>query len=74
MSRLIQTIALTAALAVLAASLWQDWGLVTTVKRLVVAYLGFFFLGALAALAVRAGSLYEAPSAPAQSARKRNAD
>ena len=74
MSRLIQIIALIAALAVLAASLWQDWGLVTTVKRLVVAYLGFFFLGALAALAIRAGTLYETPSAAVQGVRKRNSD
>ena len=74
MSRLIQTIALIAALAVLAAGLWQGWGLVTTVKRLVVAYLGFFFLGSLAALAVRAGTLYEGPSAAVRSTRKGNAD
>lgn len=72
MSRLIQTIALVAALAVLAASLWQGWGLVTTVKRLAVAYLGFFFLGSMAALAVRAGSLYEPPSAPVGGHGKRN--
>lgn len=74
MSRLIQTIALTAALVVLTASLWQDWGLVTTVKRLVVAYLGFSFLGALAALAVRVVSLYESPSTAKRRTRKRNAD
>ncbi|RKZ09496.1 hypothetical protein DRQ50_15075 [bacterium] len=72
MSRLIQTIALSAALVVLTVSLWQDWGLVTTVKRLVVSYLGFFFLGALAALAVRAGSLYEAPTEAGDGVRKRN--
>jgi hypothetical protein len=74
MSRLIQTIALVAALIVLSASLWQGWGLVTTVKRLAVAYLGFFFLGSLAALAVRAGSLYEAPSGAAGGVAKRKKD
>ena len=71
---MIQTIALIAALAVLAAGLWKGWGLVTTVKRLVVAYLGFFFLGSLAALAVRAGTLYEGPSAGVRGTRKGNAD
>ena len=70
MQRLIQTIALIAALAVLTVSLWQGWGLVTTVKRLVVAYLGFFFLGALAVFALRAGTLYEKPSAPASESRR----
>jgi hypothetical protein len=71
MPRLIQTIALAAAFVVLAVSLWQGWGLVTTVKRLVVAYLGFFTLGALAVFALRAGTLYEKPSAAGGEARRR---
>ena len=72
MQRLIQTIALIAALAVLTVSLWQGWGLVTTVKRLVVASLGFFFLGAMAVFAMRAGTLYEKPSAPVSEGRRRD--
>jgi hypothetical protein len=74
MLRLVQTIALLAALAVLATSLWQDWGLVTTAKRLVVAYLGFFGLATVAVLALRAGTLYEKPPAPARSAPRDDGD
>lgn len=58
MQRLIQTLALAAALLVVVAGIWQSWALVTTLKRLVLAYLAFFFLGSLGALAVRAGALF----------------
>jgi hypothetical protein len=61
MQRIIQSLALAAALLVVVAGIWQSWALVTTVKRLVLAYLGFFFLGSLAALAVRAGAVFGPP-------------
>ena len=63
MQRLIRTVALAAAIVVLATSLWQGWGLATTVKRLVVACLGFFALGTLAVFALRAGAPDGNPSA-----------
>lgn len=58
MQRLIHTVALGATLIALVAGLWQDWGTFTTLKRMAVSYLGFYFLGAVLALAVRlAGAL-----------------
>jgi len=62
MQRLISTLAMTAGFAVLVAGLWQDWGLLTTLKRLVIAYMAFFILGSLMALAVRAVPLFEGGS------------
>ncbi len=58
MYRLIHNLALGATLIALAASLWQDWGTLTTIKRMAFSYLGFFCLGATMALAVKwVGSL-----------------
>ena len=58
MLRLVNTLALAAALVVLAVSLWQDWSLLATLKRMAVGYLGFYFLGAVAGVAVKlAGAL-----------------
>ncbi|MFT5232956.1 MAG: hypothetical protein ACI9UQ_000984, partial [Candidatus Krumholzibacteriia bacterium] len=51
MYQVIHNLALAAALVALVASLWQDMGLFTAVKRLIISYLGFFFLGSLFALA-----------------------
>ncbi len=59
MYQLIHNLALGAALAALAAALWQDWGLVATLKKMVIAYLGFFILGAIMALAVKSVSYFE---------------
>ena len=64
MNRFIHEIAMMAALIVVGASLWQDWGTLTTVKRMLVAYLCFFGLGAGLALAVRAARRFEAPGQP----------
>ncbi|MCP4572106.1 MAG: hypothetical protein GY838_07100 [bacterium] len=58
MQRAIQILALGAALLVVVAGIWQSWALVTTLKRLVLAYLAFFFLGSVGALSVRAGALF----------------
>ncbi len=53
MYQVIHNLALAAALVTLIASLWQDLGLFTAVKRLVISYLGFFFIGSLFALAAK---------------------
>ncbi|MFT5314342.1 MAG: putative membrane protein YcfT [Candidatus Krumholzibacteriia bacterium] len=53
MYQVIHNLALAAALVALVASLWQDMGLFTAVKRLIISYLGFFFLGSLFALAMK---------------------
>lgn len=59
MYQLIHTLAMGAALVALMAALWQDWGLLATLKKMFVAYLGFFILGAVMALAVRIVPLLE---------------
>lgn len=69
MYKIIHNLALGAALIALVASLWQDWGMFTTVKRMLISYLGFFFLGAVMALAVKLVGAFEkdpagSPSAP----------
>ncbi len=53
MYQIIHNLALAAAFTVLVASLWQDWGLFPTVKRMLISYLGFFFLGSVMSLAVK---------------------
>ncbi len=53
MAKIIHNLALGAALIALIASLWQDWGTLTTIKRMFISYLGFFFLGAIMAVAVK---------------------
>lgn len=53
MYQIIHNLALGAALIALVASLWQDLSLFTAVKRMLISYLGFFFLGASMALAVK---------------------
>lgn len=62
MYQLIHTLATGAALVALIAALWQDWGLLATLKKMFVAYLGFFILGAVMALAVRIVPLLERES------------
>ena len=62
MNRFIHEISMMAALIVLGASLWQDWGTLTTVKRMLVAYLCFFGLGAGLTLALRAVRRLEVPA------------
>ncbi len=53
MYQIVHNLALGAALIALVASLWQDWGTLTTLKRMVISYLGFFFLGSVLSLAVK---------------------
>ena len=61
MARLIHTIALAAASVVLAVGLWKGWGLWAAGRRMVLAYLGFFFLGAALTLVMRLVPLFERP-------------
>jgi len=53
MYQIIHNLALAATLIALVAGLWQDWGVFTIVKRMLISYLGFFCLGAVMALAVK---------------------
>lgn len=64
MQRLINTVATAGASLVLMAGLWQDWNLITTLKRMLIAYLVSFFLGSLMALAVRIVPLFDKKTAP----------
>lgn len=57
MAQVIQSVAVGAAGCVLAVGLWQGWGTLAVLKRAAIAYLGFFFLGALLLLLVRSGAL-----------------
>lgn len=64
MQRLINTVATAGASLVLMAGLWQDWNLMTTLKRMLIAYLVSFFLGSLMALAVGIVPLFDKKVAP----------
>lgn len=59
MHRLVNILAMTALVVTLGTGLWQDWGLFTTMKRMVLSYLGFFFLGGILTLAVVSVPLFE---------------
>ena len=61
MQIVIHTLALGAALIALVAGLWQDWGTFTTLKRMFISYLAFYFLGAGMALVVRLVGAMEKP-------------
>lgn len=56
MNQLVHNLALLAALAALCAGLWQDWGLLTTLKKVVVAYLGGYLLVSVMVLFVRSAA------------------
>lgn len=56
MNQLVHNLALLAGLAALCAGLWQDWGLLTTLKKMAISYLGGFILVALMVLVVRAAA------------------
>jgi hypothetical protein len=68
-SRIVNTMALAAAVVALATCLWQEWGLFTTLKRVILSYLGFFFLGSVLALIFKAVPLLDnsknTPASPA---------
>jgi hypothetical protein len=62
MHRLVNTLALAASVITLGVGLWQDWGLLATMKRMTLSYLGFFFIGALLTLVMLSVPLFDAPS------------
>jgi hypothetical protein len=53
MLRLIQTLALAAALVALGTCIWRDYGVLAALPRVAIAYLATFFLGAVLALGGR---------------------
>ena len=59
MYQIVHNLALGATLIALVASLWQDWGTFTTIKRMLISYFGFFFLGALMTLDVKLVGAFE---------------
>lgn len=71
MSGLVHTLAMAAALAAVCAGLWQDWGLPTTVRKMVTAYLATYVLLSLAVLAVRAAARPAPPQPQAGGAAAR---
>jgi hypothetical protein len=54
MQNFIHSVALMASLMALVAGLWQDWEVLTTVKRMLISYLVFYFFGSFLSLAIRA--------------------
>ena len=75
MQRLINTVGTAAASVVLMAGLWQDWSLLTTLKRMLISYLGFFFLGSLMVLVIKMVPLFdkslESSDLPEEETKKR---
>ncbi len=59
MQKFIHNVSLLASLIALAVGLWDDWGTWITMKRMLISYLGFFFLGSFLALVIRAIPLLE---------------
>ncbi len=74
MVRLIQTLALGAALVTLVSCIWRDYGVLAALPRVAVAYLATFFLGAVVALGARILTDAAAkPAAPPPEAGKKGA-
>ncbi|MBU2501910.1 MAG: hypothetical protein ABIK96_00190 [bacterium] len=70
MHQLVQSIALMAALAAVCAGLWQDWALLTTLKKALLAYLGIFGLSGVMVLAIRLVPILEKPEPPLETAAR----
>ena len=64
MQRVVNTLALMAALVALGVSIWRDAGPLDALRRAGIAYLGFFIVFAALALVFRAGVLAENRPAP----------
>ena len=74
MVRLIQTLALGAALVALVSCIWRDYGVLAALPRVAIAYLATFFLGAVVALGARLLSDAAAkPATPPPAAGRKNA-
>ncbi len=59
MHRIVNTLAMSAAVITLGAGLWQDWSLLVTLKRMLLSYMGFFFLAGILAVAVLSVPMFE---------------
>lgn len=55
MTKLVSTVAMTAALTAVLVSLWQDYGPAVALKRAVLAYFAFYVVGAMLMLVFRTG-------------------
>ncbi len=71
MHRLVNILAMTALVITLGTGLWQDWGLFTTMKRMILSYLGFFFLGGILTLAVVSVPLFESKTSESDESTKK---
>ena len=65
MPKFINTLSLVAGLIALLMGIWNDWGFLVVVKRVVISYLAFFSLASVMALAVRSVTLLE-PEPPVE--------
>lgn len=66
MQRLINTVAMAAALMAVIVAIWENHGLWVALKRSVVSYLVFYFVASLLILVFRAGVMAEARSEDAE--------
>ncbi len=55
MQKFVNTVAIAAALTAMLVCLWQDYGLLVTVKRAVIAYLVFYGVASMLALIYKTG-------------------
>ncbi len=74
MQRIIQTMALAAAFLTLCAGVWQGWAFVVTVKKILLAYMGVFFIGSMMVLAVRLAGAWESRPANRNGTGTKQAD
>lgn len=74
MQRIIQTIALGAALISIALGIWRDYGSMLTLKRALIAYMSAYFLAGLASLAFRAALHAVRDPEPVQEEEENSAD
>ncbi|MCP4292331.1 MAG: hypothetical protein GY780_10930 [bacterium] len=61
MHRFVNTIAMAASVVTLGAGLWQNWGMLATMKKMIMAYMGFFFLGSMMTLLIVSIPMFESP-------------
>jgi hypothetical protein len=72
LARVVHTVALLAALLALSVCLWQGSGWIVAIKRTVISYLSFFFIGGILALVVRLWGLPEQAETPPSAGASRS--
>lgn len=70
MARLVQTVALAAALATLVTCIWRDYSVMIALRRLVTAYLATFFVAGSIALVARLLAGQRPPSPEVEEPRR----